>query len=196
MLDLQPFSDPCGELKANTEDAGLDDSLDDDISLESVDDDGVNAEGAIPDKDKFPLLHSLFSQNDGSNLLSQLINEMLRFNNGSKVLNHTKGNNTLGTLLEGPQFRNLKGYARELQKNDNILVSLCNHVAKCSNCDANEASEMILAVFFDHFQDSFLSVAVSKGVPQKTMDEVSVEAMLSEAGVNWKSARILFHHLK
>jgi len=148
MLDLQPFSDPCGELKANTEDAGLDDSLDDDISLESVDDDGVNAEGAIPDKDKFPLLHSLFCQNDGSNLLSRLINEMLRFNHGSKVLNYTKGNNTLGTLLEVPQFRSLKGYAREFQKKDNILVSLCNHVAKCSNCDPNEAGETILAVFF------------------------------------------------
>ena len=28
------------------------------------------------------------------------------------------------------------------------------------------------------------------------MDEVSVEAMLSEAGVNWTNARILFWHLK
>ena len=28
------------------------------------------------------------------------------------------------------------------------------------------------------------------------MDEVSVEAMLTEAGVNWTNARILFRHLK
>jgi hypothetical protein len=28
------------------------------------------------------------------------------------------------------------------------------------------------------------------------MDEVSVEAMLHEAGVNWTNARVLFHHLK
>jgi len=56
--------------------------------------------------------------------------------------------------------------------------------------------ETILSALFENSQDSFLSVALDKGVPQKTMDEVSVEAMLSEAGVNWKSARIIFRHLK
>ncbi len=33
-------------------------------------------------------------------------------------------------------------------------------------------------------------------MPQKLMDEVSVEAMLSEAGVNWISGCIIFCHLK
>jgi hypothetical protein len=28
------------------------------------------------------------------------------------------------------------------------------------------------------------------------MDKVSVEAMLSEAGVNWTSGHIIFHHLQ
>jgi hypothetical protein len=53
---------------------------------------------------------------------------------------------------------------------------------------------------FDLYEDFFSSVAVNKGIsngiPQQIMDEVSVEAMLSEAGVNWTSGRIIFCHLK
>jgi hypothetical protein len=78
-----------------------------------------------------------------------------------------------------------------------MLAEICNAVARFAKCDPSEACETILSAFFDKFQDSFLSVAVSKGVShQKVMDEVSVEAMLSEAGVNWTSARIIFRHLK
>jgi hypothetical protein len=117
---------------------------------------------------------------------------MRSYNSMDQVVTYAKGNNTMGTLVEVPQFRSLKGYMKEFQKEENILVTLCNHVAKCSNCDPNEAGETILSAFFDNYQDSFLSVAAGKGAPQKTMDDVSVESMLSEAGVNWKSARIIF----
>ena len=51
-----------------------------------------------------------------------------------------------------------------------------------------------------HFDDAFLSVAVKKGIANgvlgRKMDEVSIEAMLSEAGINWKNARTLFRHMK
>jgi len=196
-LDMLPLKEQEQgvELKASGEDSVSSDGLDENDSIESE----VEVEDTttvIPDQENFPLLHSLFSMNEGSNnLFNRLINEILKFN-GSKVVTYAKGNNTMGTLLEVPQFRSLKGYTKEFKKKDNILVTLCDHVAKCSNCDRNEAGETILSALFENYQDSFLSVALDKGVPQKTMDEVSVEAMLSEAGVNWKSARIIFRHLK
>jgi hypothetical protein len=37
---------------------------------------------------------------------------------------------------------------------------------------------------------------VANGIPPKVMDEVSIKAMLSEAGINWTNARILFCHMK
>jgi hypothetical protein len=78
-----------------------------------------------------------------------------------------------------------------------MLDEMCNAVARCAGVDRSEACEAILSSFYDLHQDSFLSVAVSKGVSDhKVMDEISVEAMLSEAGVNWTSGRIIFRHLK
>jgi hypothetical protein len=45
-----------------------------------------------------------------------------------------------------------------------------------------------------------LSTAVAEGVAThispKVMDEVSVEAMMNEAGVNWMNARVISRHLK
>ena len=77
-----------------------------------------------------------------------------------------------------------------------MLVEVCNAVAKSAKCHPNEASEAILSSFFELYQDSFLSVAVDKGISNgiqnKVMDVVSVESMLSEAGVNWKSGCIIF----
>jgi hypothetical protein len=78
-----------------------------------------------------------------------------------------------------------------------MLDEICNAVARCAGVDRSKACEAILSSFYDLHQDSFLSVAVSKGVSEhKVMDEISVEAMLSEAGVNWTSGRIIFRHLK
>jgi hypothetical protein len=45
-----------------------------------------------------------------------------------------------------------------------------------------------------------MSVAVrqgaANGIPNKVMDEVSIEVMLHEAGVNWSNVSILFCHLE
>jgi hypothetical protein len=53
---------------------------------------------------------------------------------------------------------------------------------------------------YHNFQDSFLSVAllqkVATHISPKVMDEVSVETMLNEAGVNWTNERVIFHCLK
>jgi hypothetical protein len=37
---------------------------------------------------------------------------------------------------------------------------------------------------------------MADGVQDKKIDEVSEEAMLSKAGVNWEKARILIRHIK
>jgi hypothetical protein len=91
------------ELKASGEDSVSSDGLNENDSIESE----VEVEDTttvIPDQENFPLLHSLFSMNEGSNnLFNRLINEILKFN-GSKVVTYAKGNNTMGTLLEVPQF--------------------------------------------------------------------------------------------
>jgi hypothetical protein len=81
-----------------------------------------------------------------------------------------------------------------------MLVETVNSIAKSAKCHPDEACATVLTAFFDLYQDSFLSVAVDKGISNgmhpKVMDEVSVEAMLSEAGVNWTNAHIIFQHLK
>jgi len=111
-------------------------------------------------------------------------------------MTYDKGNNTQGTIIAVSQFRSLKGYKKEFKKKDSMLVEVCNAVAKSAKCHPNEASEAILSSFFELYQDSFLSVAVDKGISNgiqnKVMDVVSVESMFSEAGVNWKSGRIIF----
>jgi hypothetical protein len=115
MLDLQFVMEHGGELKTSNEESVSLDSLDEDVTIESEtevdEEEDINADAGviIPDRENFPLLHSLFSMNEGFNLFNRLINEILRFN-GSKVMTYAKGNNTLGTLLEVPQFQTLKGY--------------------------------------------------------------------------------------
>ncbi len=37
---------------------------------------------------------------------------------------------------------------------------------------------------------------MSNGMHQKIIDEVSIEAMLSETGINWTNGHIIFRHLK
>jgi hypothetical protein len=53
---------------------------------------------------------------------------------------------------------------------------------------------------YHKFEDPFLSIAVKQGVANqmspKAMDEMSVEAMLDKAGVNWTNARFIFRHQK
>jgi hypothetical protein len=125
------------------------DVSDNDLTVKSEsEDEGRNDDGAttIPDRENFSLLHSLFSMNEGSNLFNRFINEMVRFN-GSRVFTYAKGNNTLGTLLEVPQFRSLKDYGKEFKKDDNILAEICNAVARFAKCDPSEACETIYLHF-------------------------------------------------
>ncbi len=104
------------------------------------------------------------------------------------------------TLIAVPSFRSLYRYKKELQEKDLMIDSAVKAISRSSKSSLDDACEAILFVMYHKFEEPFLSVAVTQGVangiPPKVMDEVSVEAMLSEAGVNWINARILFRHLK
>ncbi len=78
-----------------------------------------------------------------------------------------------------------------------MIGDIVEVIAKSSKSNTKEACEALLAGLYNKYQDAFFSVALNNGIPSlKVMDEVSVEAMLSEAGVNWTNGRILFQCLK
>ena len=81
-----------------------------------------------------------------------------------------------------------------------MIDAVVKAISVNAKCPLSDAHETFISSIYNKLEDSFISVAVKKGVadgiPSKIMDEVSVEAMLTEAGVNWTNARILFRHLK
>jgi hypothetical protein len=60
----------------------------------------------VPNEDKFPLLHSIFSTQKGHNLLNRLIIEIVRFTESSEI-KFKRGNNSMGTLVVIPSLRSL-----------------------------------------------------------------------------------------
>jgi len=153
----------------------------------------------VPDESEYPLLSSLALTHKGHNLFDRLLNEIVRYY-GKSNISFTRGNNTEAALIAVPSFRSLARYDKELKKQDSFLDAVVAAIEKNCDCTLNDASETILSGMFHKYQDSFLSVAASQGVAThispKVMDEVSVEAMLNEAGVNWTNGRIIFRHLK
>ena len=166
---------------------------------DSVGETEVQNDAILPDSAEFPLLHSLFLMHKRHNLLDHLLNEIVRFYHGSEII-FKRGNNMDTTLIAVPSFRSLYRYKKELQEKDLMIDSAVKAILRSSKSSLDDACEAILFVMYHKFEEPFLSVAVTQGVangiPPKVMDEVSVEAMLSEAGVNWTNARILFRHLK
>jgi hypothetical protein len=81
-------------------------SSEDEVDTESEDEDGelVPLPLNLPDAHKFPLLHSMFLSNpSGCNLYDSLLNEIVSFDEGSKI-NFKRGNSTDGTLVIFPSF--------------------------------------------------------------------------------------------
>ncbi len=62
-------------------------------------------------------------------------------------------------------------------------------ISRNTKCPPSEACKTLLMGLYNHFNDAFLLVAAEKGIANgvlgKKMDEVSIEAILSEAGINW-----------
>jgi hypothetical protein len=60
----------------------------------------------IPNEENFPLLHSIFSTQEGLNLYDRLLNEIVRFSEGLEI-NFKHVDNSKGTLVVIPALRNL-----------------------------------------------------------------------------------------
>jgi hypothetical protein len=73
-------------------------------------------------------------------------------------------------------------------------------MAKSAMCSIDEATEYMLKELLKKNEDVFVDVAmkndVSSVIEKEKMDIISMEAMLSEACIGTKSARVLFRHLK
>jgi len=85
-------------------------------------------------------------------------------------------------------------------KKESIVDRMLQSIAKNADCLAHEAAECDMNVLFAKFENVFADVAIKKditldGMPQK-MDIISTEAMLSEARIGTKSARVLFRHIR
>jgi hypothetical protein len=132
------------------------------------------------------------------NLFDRLVNEITKFSGGTEI-NYKRGNNSEG-IIAVPAFRTLHNYERSFKAESSIIDTIIKAVTRNTKCKPNEACEVFLGGIYNRYEDSFISTAVKQGVangiPPKVMDEVSVEAMLNEAGVNWTNGRVLFRHLK
>jgi hypothetical protein len=122
-------------------------------------------------------------------------NEIVRFYNRSDIT-FKRGKNTEATLVAVPSFWCLSRYEKELKKQNSIIDTAVSAISRSSNTSLNDACETFLSGMYHKFEDPFLSIAVKQGVANqmspKVMDEVSVEAMLNKAGVNWTNARVIF----
>jgi hypothetical protein len=180
---------------------------------EPSDDDGVSSESTIeeedepvgveqpdflPDKNDYPLLHSLFLINRHSKIDS-LVAEIVKLHD-SKTITYRKGNNTDGILLPLPSYRSLDKYSKHLSKRNAVITDFVSSIAKSTKSSDEDAAECLLTSFSVLYPDSFLSVAVKSGLSdelkRKKMDALSVEAMLTDSGINNNKARKLFKHMK
>ncbi len=109
-----------------------------------------------------------------------------------------KGNNTDGTLIIVPSYRDLAKYHRDFDKPNSVLIDFVHAVATNSKTGIDEATESVITAFSQHFEDSFYSTAVKSGAAYslgKKIDALSVEAMLTESCAQLSKAMIIFRHI-
>jgi hypothetical protein len=108
-------------------------------------------------------------------------------------------NNREGTLLLMHFATNFKHYEVELSKRRLIIELIVELLANNSDCSLEEASQCILKAFCTKSENSFAATAIDKGIlleeKDNKMDVISIEAMLSEAGITAESSRVLFRHI-
>jgi hypothetical protein len=130
--------------------------------------------------------------------MDRLVHEVLKYH-GNKTVNFKRMNNREGTLLLMPFAINLKRYEIELAKSGSIIELIVELLAKNANCSLEEAAQCILKVFCNKFENSFAAAAIEKGIlldeKDNVMDIISIEAMISEAGITLESSRVIFRHI-
>jgi hypothetical protein len=188
-----------------SDDSDTDDSSD--ISLEQIStvkevpmtqaENANQSRNDVEEMAAFPLLRALSIDSDAK--MNKLIEEIIKFRGNQKLLRFTGTNNRSQGLLVLPFLRSAKRYEKIFSKKDSIVDLLVNHVADNSKCSTHEAAECLLRSFLRRYEESFHAVALEKGIaPKKSiqkMDAVAVEAMLTDAKINYDSSRILFKHL-
>ncbi len=145
----------------------------------------------------FPLLSSLGIHTETH--MDKLLQEVVKLSGRNKSVHYVQANNRSGWLVPQPSFRTKEIYSIELAKKDSFLDEiLSNMMTSFGGIKEEEAAECLIRALHQRFEESFMSVALEKGVarnPEKKMDAASVEAMLSEARLNTKNSRMLFKHL-
>jgi hypothetical protein len=149
----------------------------------------------IPIANQFLLLHSLFLSKSGCNLFDRLLNEITRFSEGTEI-KFKRGNNTESTMAIVPEFRTLDKYKKHIKGDSSVLDKIIRAITRHTKCQNDEATKVVLMALYHKWEETFITVAVkqgvSNGIPPRVMDEVSVEAMLHEANVNWTNTRVYF----
>jgi hypothetical protein len=130
--------------------------------------------------------------------MDKLLQELVKYN-GRNTIEYMQGNNRPGYLVPQPSLRSIKNYEAAISsKSSSFIDNIVNNITKSTSCTESEVVECLLRGLFLMHEDSFITVAVEKGVgePLKKMDAASVEAMLCETCLNTKNSRVLFKHLR
>ena len=144
----------------------------------------------------FPLLSSLGIHTETH--MDKLLQEVVKLSGRNKSVHYIQANNRCGWLIPQPSFRTKERYSIELAKKDSFLDEILSNMMTSFGGIKEEAAECLIRALHQRFEESFMSVALEKGVarnPEKKMDAASVEAMLSEVRLNTKNSRVLFKHL-
>jgi len=145
---------------------------------------------------EFPLLNSLRIQNESQ--MNALIQEIVKYNGSNLGIEFVQRNNRTGFLVPFPSCRSCERYTGELSKKEGVIDSILHCIGKSTGCNEREAAECLLKGMFKKHEEAFTFVSIEKGLavdPEKKMNSVQIEAMLSEAGLCKNSSRILFRHL-
>jgi hypothetical protein len=86
----------------------------------------------------------------------------------------------------------------EFGKRGSTIDQFINSIIYSTQSNEEEAAECLIVALFNRFEETFVKVAMDKGVMPNAaykMDIERVEAMLCDRGRNTKNSRILFQHL-
>ena len=133
--------------------------------------------------------------------MEKLIQEIIKYYK-NKPIKFVGGNNRNGTLVYIPSFRKMERYYFELSKADSLLDNIVDIMSQNGNDKRDKSAECLLRVLYSKYEVSFVAVAIDKRicetnhVKEMKMDEVSTEAMIQEANITTKSARIISQHIR
>jgi hypothetical protein len=93
----------------------------------------------LPDKDNYPLLHSLFSMNQHSKM-DALLAEIIKLYD-CKTIVYRKGNNTDGILLPLPSYQSLDKNSKHLSKPNAVVPDFVSSIARNAKTSDEDAAE-------------------------------------------------------